>query len=93
MIQENKDIYSRYLLVFEEKFGEMNIGEPIKNEGYIVQKLAFEDFVVAWSECKRTEKFLRESMSRGNTLSDVVEYQYRELCAQILEKPKDFKLL
>ncbi|MBN2341149.1 MAG: hypothetical protein JXX29_13895 [Deltaproteobacteria bacterium] len=93
MIQDNKDIYERYVRYFEEKFGAVELGEPVRNDEFIVKKLSFDDFVVAWSEYKRTEEFLRETMSLGNTLSDAVEYQYRELCAQVLEKPKDFKLL
>jgi len=93
MIQDNKDIYHRYLKVFEEKFGDVTFGEPVRNDGYIVHKMTFEEFDVAWSEYKRTEEFLRETMSRGNTLSDLVENQYRELAAQLLEKPKDFKIL
>jgi hypothetical protein len=93
MIQDNKDIYHRYLKLFEEKFGDVVFGEPVRNDGYIVSKMTFEEFDVAFSEYKRTEEFLRETMSRGNTLSDIVENQYRELAAQLLEKPKDFKIL
>ena len=93
MIQENRDIYERYLSIFVEKFGNAAFGESVRNEGRIVTKMTFEEFVVAWSEFKKTEEFLRETMSRGNTLSDAVEAQYRELAAQVLEKPKDFKIL
>lgn len=93
MIQDSKDIYDHYIEYFEEKFGTIEEGAPVRSEGFIVKKLSFEEFVVAWTEYKRTEEFLRETMSRGNTLSDAVDYQYRELCAQVLEKPKDFKIL
>ena len=93
MIQDNRDIYHRYLRLFEEKFGNVVFGEPVKNDGYIVSKMTFEEYEIAWSEYKRTEDYLRETMSRGNTLSDIVEHQYRELAAQLLENPKDFKIL
>lgn len=92
-MQDNKDIYDRYLNTFKEKFGEAAFGELVRNEGYLVKKMTSEEFDVAWSELKRTEEFLRETMSRGNTLSDDVERQYRELAAEVLEKPKDFKIL
>ncbi|MBN2528012.1 MAG: hypothetical protein JXR76_16600 [Deltaproteobacteria bacterium] len=93
MLLENKDIYNRYINIFNEKFGNAAFGESVMNEGCIVKKMTFEEFVVAFTELKKTEEFLRETMSRGNTLSDAVEAQYRELAAQVLEKPKDFKIL
>ncbi|MBN2716732.1 MAG: hypothetical protein JXX14_12840 [Deltaproteobacteria bacterium] len=93
MIQDNKDIYNRYLILFKEKFGDVEFGAPVRSDGYIVQKMTVEEFDAAFTELRRTEQFLRETMSRGNTLSDAVERQYRELAAQVLEKPKDFKIL
>ena len=92
-MQADKDIYSRYIATFEEKFGDADFDAPVRSDGYLVKKMTFEEFDLAWSEFKRTEAFLRETMSHGNTLSDAVERQYLELAAQVLEKPKDFKIL
>ena len=93
MSLQHRDIYERYLRLFDEKFGDLALGESVRNEGCLVRKLSYEEFSASWAEYKQLEDFLRESISAGHTLSDAVEYQYRELCAAVLQKPKDFKML
>ena len=44
MTDDNIDIYNRYLRVFEDKFGVVDLGQPVRNEGYLVKKLTFDDF-------------------------------------------------
>jgi len=91
MNREYIDIYDNYLRLFEEKFGDMESGLPVRNDGYIVSKLSYDEFVPKWTECKQLESFLRETMSNGYTLNDAVEHEYKKLCASVLEKAKDFK--
>ncbi|MBN2803189.1 MAG: hypothetical protein JXR91_08845 [Deltaproteobacteria bacterium] len=91
MTREYIDIYDNYLKTFEEKFGNTDVGQPVRNDGYLVKKLAYDDFIKKWTECKNLETFLRETMSNGYTLNDTVEYEYKELCASVMENAKDFK--
>ncbi len=93
MTSENRDVYERYLRIFSERFGDLDFGQPVRNDGYLVKKLTGEEFSTLWTRYRQLENYLRDTMSAGHTLSDAVEYQYRELCAAVLEKPKDFKLL
>jgi hypothetical protein len=91
MSREYLDIYDNYLRTFEDKFGKMDVGQPVRNEGRLVKKLTYDDFCTKWVEYKKLEEYLRDIMSSGHTLIDAVEVEYRELCAAVMEKPKDFK--
>ena len=91
MTREYLDIYDNYLKVFEQKFGEMDVNQPVRNGGFLVKKLSYDDFIPKWRECKKWETFLRETMSNGYTLNDAVECEYEELCASVMENAKDFK--
>ena len=84
------DIYKRYLERFEEMFGERAFDDPAQHGGRLIKKLRYDEFVIKYSEFKKIEEYLREVMSKGATLNDEVNHTYRELCAYVLEKPKDF---
>ncbi len=84
------DIYRRYLMKFEEMFGDLEFHESVQHRGKLVQKLQYDKFVEKWTEYKKIEEFLKEVMSKGATLNDEVNRMYEELSAYVLETPKDF---
>jgi len=87
---EHIDIYRRYLMKFEEMFGDLEFHQSVQHQGKLIQKLRYDDFVEKWTEFKKIEEFLKEVMSKGATLNDEVNRMYVELSAYVLETPKDF---
>ena len=93
MEQEYLDVYTRYLKKFTELFGEVDFEQTVQNRGRLVIKLKYDEFVKKWEEFKQVEDYLKDVMTKGYTLNDEVNRQYGELCAAVLENPKDFMLL
>lgn len=91
--QEHFDVYKRYLKKFEERFGNIDFNETVKNQGKLIRKLKYDDFVEKWNSFKQLENYLKDVMSSGATLNDEVNRNYASLSAEVLEHSKDFMLL
>ena len=87
------DVYSQYLKKFEEMFGEVDFNEIVKYQDKLISKLKYDEFVEKWKEVKTIEDYLKDVMSKGATLNDDVNRSYIELCAVVLQNPKDFMLV
>ena len=90
--QESLAVYKRYLKKFEDKFGEVDFEQPVQNQGKLIFKLKYDDFMTKWKELKSIESYLKETMTKGYTLNDEINRSYAELSATVLENPKDFML-
>ena len=93
MVEIDHDIYKHYLARFEDLFGVVNVGDVAQHQGRLIQKLAQDDFAKKWKEYKQLDDYLCEVMSTGATLNDDIYRNYLELCALVLESPKDFMTL
>ena len=93
MDETSYDIYNHYLSKFEDLFGTLKEGEVAQHQGRLIQKLGYEEFDKKWKEYKQLDEYLCEVMSSGATLNDDIYRNYLELCAQVLESPKDFMTL
>lgn len=87
------DVYKRYLKRFDAAFGEIEFDDTVQHQGRLIHKLRYDGFVVAWTEYRKLEDYLREVMTKGATLNDEVNRKYTALAGAVLENPKDFMLL
>jgi hypothetical protein len=76
--------YREYLVRFEKQVGKVPIGAPGKWKGRLVTKLAYGEFEHKLLELRKFEHAYRETLERGDTVSDAVIKLLKDRSAELL---------
>ncbi len=80
--------YDEYLKRFEAALGDLDVGVFVKHQGRLIQKMAYDEFRDTYAEyCEMAAQY-RQSVARGDTISDIVVRVIRDRSTQlVLDSP------
>jgi len=80
--------YRAYLERFEGEGGTGDFGSFVKHNGRLIKKMRYDEFEPKYNEYRDVAKAYEDSVSRGDTINDVVVKILRECCDELLlERP------
>jgi hypothetical protein len=81
--------YREYLERFEATLGPGDFGQFFKYNGRLIKKLRYDEFEPKYSEWSQVAQAYQESLSRGDTINDIVVKILRERCDELVLAPPD----
>jgi hypothetical protein len=81
--------YEAYLQRFDSAVGEAELGAFVKHGGRLVKKLRLDEFETLHAEYAELAQAYTASLSRGDTINDVVVRMFRKRAADLLPGPGD----
>jgi hypothetical protein len=87
VIEDLPGRYHEYLERFAKELGELPAGAFAKFSGRLIKKLTFEEFTPAYLEYAEMCAQYDESVTRGDTINDIVLRILREKAANLVLAP------
>ena len=82
------DEYRAYLDRFESVGGSGEFGSFVKHNGRLIKKMRYDEFEPKYNEYRDVASAYEDSVTRGDTINDVVVKILRECCDELLiERP------
>lgn len=79
--------YTEYLDRFAQQVGDVAVGAFAKHAGHLIKKLAFDEFAPAYVEYHQLLAHYQDSVSRGDTINNIVLKLLRQQAATLVVQP------